>query len=154
MMKPKGRRNKAAFTLIEVLLVAGILALLAAFAIPRLFGQAREAQIKITEATVGRNGPIGKALEAYRWDMGVLPETDEGLQALYQRKDSVDDERYKGPYMEGTFEELIDPWGSSFQYVSPGEVNDEGYDLWSMGKDGIDDGGKEGTDDIKNWREN
>lgn len=153
-MKHKGRRNKAAFTLIEVLLVAGILALLAAFAIPKLFSQAEQAQIKIAEATVGRNGPIGKALEAYRWDMGALPETDEGLQALFQRRDSVDDERYKGPYLEGTFEELTDPWGNPFQYVSPGEVNEEGYDLWSTGKDGVDDGGKEGTDDIKNWREN
>ncbi|MCO6437454.1 MAG: type II secretion system major pseudopilin GspG [Phycisphaerae bacterium] len=151
-----GRRKqqrRRGFTLIEVLLVAGILALLAAFAIPRLFGQARQAQIKIAEAQVGRNGPIGKALEAYKWDMGRYPETDEGLAALYQKKDQVDDARYTGPYLEGDFEELKDPWGAGYEYRSPGDVHEDGYDLWSRGPDGKDDGGKEGSDDIKNWIE-
>jgi general secretion pathway protein G len=152
-MRERKQRRRSGFTLIEVLLVAGILAILAAFAIPRLFGQARQAQIKIAQAEIGRNGPIGKGLEAYKWDMGAYPETDEGLQALYQPKSAVDDERYKGPYMEGDFEELTDPWGNAYIYKAPGDVHEEGYDLYSMGPDGKDDGGKEGSDDIKNWIE-
>ncbi len=152
-MRRTKRRNRSAFTLIEVLLVAGILALLAAFAIPRLFSQAEEARIKLAQAAVGRNGPIGKALGSYKWHMGAYPDTDEGLAALFQAKDSVDDERYKGPYLEGTFEELTDPWGKPFEYRSPGEVNEDGFDLWSIGPDGNDDSGKEGSDDIKNWVE-
>ena len=142
-----------AFTLIEVLLVAGILALLAAFAIPRLFSQAEEARIKLAKAAVGRNGPIAKGLSAYKWDLGQYPETDEGLAALFVAKDRGEDERYKGPYLEGTAEELKDPWGNPFEYRSPGEVNEDGYDLWSRGPDMKDDGGKEGSDDIKNWVE-
>ena len=150
----RNRRNRSAFTLIEVLLVAGILALLAAFAIPKLFGQAEKAKIDLAKAGVGRNGPISKALEAYKWDVGKYPETDEGLAALYEPKSARGgDERYAGPYMEGSFEELKDPWGNPFEYRSPGVINEEGFDLWSRGPDHNDDGGKEGSDDVKNWIE-
>lgn len=146
-------RRGSGFTLVEVLLVAGILALLAAFAIPRLFSQAQQARIDLAKAAVGRNGPIAKALGAYKWDVGQFPETDEGLAALFAPREKGDSERYKGPYLEGTYEELLDPWRNPYDYRSPGEVNEEGYDLWSRGPDGKDDGGKEGSDDIKNWIE-
>lgn len=152
-MRERKQRRRSGFTLIEVLLVAGILAILAAFAIPKLFGQAQQAKINIAKAEIGRNGPIGKALEAYKWNMNSYPETDEGLQALYQPKSAVDDERYNGPYLEGDFEELKDPWGNPYIYKAPGDVHEEGYDLYSMGPDDKDDGGKEGSDDIKNWIE-
>lgn len=152
-MRRKGQQKRSGFTLIEVLLVAGILALLAAFAIPRLFSQAEEARRKIAKAEIGRNGPIGKALGSYKWDMGAYPETDEGLAALFVPKDRADDERYKGPYLEGTYEELTDPWERPYEYRCPGEVNEDGFDVWSRGPDGKDDGGKEGSDDIKNWIE-
>ena len=152
-MRRKNRRVKAAFTLIEVLLVAGILALLAAFAIPKLFGQAEQAKISLAEAGVKRNGPIAKALSSYKWDVGSYPDTDEGLQALYESKGSRDDDRYKGPYLEGAYEELLDPWQNPFEYRFPGDVNEDSYDLWSTGPNLTDDGGKAGSDDVKNWIE-
>jgi len=152
-MHRTNRKRRSGFTLIEVLLVAGILALLAAFAIPRLFSQAEQARIDIARAAVGRNGPIAKALQAYKWDMGAYPESDEGLAAILQPKDRVDDDRYKGPYLEQSIEELNDPWGNAFEYRAPGDVNEDGYDLWSRGPDAKDDSGKEGSDDIKNWIE-
>ena len=39
-------------------------------------------------------------------------------------------------------EAIIDPWGSKYQYRTPGRKNTSGYDLYSMGpdkKDGGDD---------------
>jgi len=150
MNRRKQQRRKG-FTLIEVLLVAGILAVLAAFAIPALMGQAEQAKIKIAEAAVGPNGPLGKALDAYKWDMGAYPETDEGIAALMQSKTEADDERYKGPYLKN--DEVKDPWGQDFGYRSPGEIHEDGYDLWSYGPDMKDDEGKEGSDDVKNWKE-
>jgi general secretion pathway protein G len=152
-MRVQVKRRRGAFTLIEVLLVAGILAVLAAFAIPSLLGQATRAKERIAEAAVGRNGPIAKGLNAYKFDMGKYPDTDEGLQVLFLPKDRVEDDRYDGPYMEGSFEELRDPWNNPFEYRSPGEVNETSYDLWSRGPDGIDDRGREGSDDKKNWIE-
>jgi general secretion pathway protein G len=135
----------------EVLLVAGILALLAAFAIPKLFETAREAKIDLAKAAIGPNGPIATALETYKYHMGKYPDTDEGLEALLRSKDEADDERYKGPYLGN--DKLEDPFGKPFRYRSPGEVHEEGYDLWSSGPDMVDNDGKEGSDDIKNWTE-
>ncbi|MBI4719233.1 MAG: type II secretion system major pseudopilin GspG [Planctomycetes bacterium] len=153
-MKDRSVRRRSGFTLIEVMLVAGILALLAAFVVPRLFSQAEKAKIDLAKAAVLRNGSIGKGLEAYKWDMGRYPDTDEGLAALYQPKSKRSDEsRYDGPYMEGSFEQLKDPWANAYSYRCPGEVNEDSYDVWSWGPDGKDDGGKEGSDDIKNWVE-
>ncbi|MDO8631025.1 MAG: type II secretion system major pseudopilin GspG [Phycisphaerales bacterium] len=153
-MRRKVSRRRSAFTLIEVLLVAGILAVLAAFAIPSLMGTADKAKEKLAYAAIGRNGPIAKGLTSYKWAMGKYPDTDEGLAWLFKPKEfKKEDERYDGPYLEGRFEELRDPWNNPFEYRSPGEMNEDGYDLWSKGKDGKDDGGKEGSDDIKNWIE-
>lgn len=152
-MRRRSNKRRTAFTLLELLLVAGILAVLAAFAIPSLMRQGEKAKIDIAKAAVLRNGAIAKALEAYKWDMGKYPDTDEGLAALFQKNDQADDERYNGPYLEGTFEELKDPWSTPFEYRSPGDVNEDSYDLWSHGPDHKDDGGKEGSDDVKNWIE-
>lgn len=149
-----GKRNvkrRSGFTLIEVLLVVGILAVLAAFVVPNLMSQGDQARQELAKAAIGRNGPIAKALDAYKWDMGKYPETDEGLDALMQPKSEVDDERYKGPYVGN--DEIADPWGRAFMYRSPGEFHEESYDLWSIGADGEDQEGREGSDDIKNWKE-
>jgi len=143
-------RKRAGFTLIEVLLVAAILALLAAFAVPRLIGMSDKAKVSLAQAAVKRNGSIAKGLEAFKMDMGRYPETDEGLRALFTAP-SGDDEKWKGPYMEGTFQELLDPWTNPFEYKSPGDVNEDSYDLWSCGSNGKDENGREGSDDVKNW---
>ncbi len=150
-MQRRKRQRRKGFTLIEVLLVAGILAVLAAFAIPALFGQAEQARIKIAEAAVGPNGPLGKALDAYKWDMGRYPDTDEGMSALLQSKSEADDERYNGPYLKNDV--IKDPWNSDFGYRSPGDIHEDGYDLWSFGPDTNDDEGNEDSDDVKNWKE-
>ena len=150
-MRRTNRRRRSAFTLIEVLLVAGILALLAAFAVPKLFGLADQAKNDLARTAVGRNGPIAKGLDAFNWDMGRYPTTDEGLAILLRKKSDVDDDHFKGPYLDN--DRIADPFGEPFMYRSPGEVHEDSYDLWSKGKDRKDDGGKEDTDDIKNWIE-
>lgn len=149
-MKRQKHSRRSAFTLLEVLLVVGILALLAAFVVPNLVGASDQAKIKIAESAVGRSGNIANALKRYRLDVGSYPDTDEGLAALYERPNSIDedDERWKGPYLEGTPEDLKDPWGQEYQYRSPGEFNETSFDLWSTGRDE-----KDADDDIKNWRE-
>ena len=149
-MKRNRESRRSGFTLLEVLLVVGILALLAAFVVPNLVQVSDQAMTGLAKTAVGRNGPIAGALKKYRFDIGVYPDTDEGLAALFERPRSIDDEdeRWKGAYLEGTPEELRDPWNREYQYRSPGEFNEESYDLWSLGKDEKDD-----EDDIKNWRE-
>ena len=80
--------------------------------------------------------------------MGTFPETDEGIAALMRKKDDVDDDRYKGPYIENE-EGLKDPWSNDFEYKAEGDKNEGKFDLWSVGPDG-----KSGTDDdIGNWKD-
>lgn len=118
--------------------------------VPKLHGPGAYAPTRIAKAAVGRSGPIAQALGAYRMDVGRLPTTTEGLRALFARPVIVRAE-WDGPYMEGVFAELTDPWGTPFRYASPGIHNVDGYDLWSPGSDGVDNAGLESSDDIANW---
>ena len=151
MRRVRKHKQRKAFTLLEILLVVGILALLAAFVVPNLMNSGRRAMIGIAKTAIGGNGPISQALDKYQFDVGVYPETDEGLKALFEMPSSIDeeDDKWHGPYLKGDPEELKDPWKNEYQYKCPGDVNEDSFDLWSNGPDG-----KEGTDDdIKNWKD-
>ena len=80
-----GDRRRAAFTLIEVLLVIAILGMLVAWVVPTLLGRADEAKVDMTRNTVASRGPIAQALDLYKLNVGKYPETDEGLKALSER---------------------------------------------------------------------
>lgn len=101
-----------------------------------------QGKIRLTQAAIGRNGPIAKGLTMYKWDIGKFPNTVEGLASLYKPSDfSKEEARYTGPYLAGTFDELRDPWGFPFEYRSRGKMNNGEYDLWSRGPDKRDDEG-------------
>ena len=144
-MSSNNRRNVRGFTLLEVLLVIGIMALIASIVAPSLIRSADQAKIDAATTTVESNGPFGIALQKYRLDIGVYPDTDEGLKALLERPDSVDEAsgKWKGPYVTPADpEKLIDPWKNEYQYRFPGHANETEFDLWSYGpdlKDGTDD---------------
>ena len=145
------RRSKRGFTLLEILIVVAILALLAAFVVPSLWTRSEKAKKSMAAAAVGRNGPIAAGLNQYRLDVGMYPETDDGLEALFKCPSHIDEEDkiWDGPYLDGTPEELRDAWGKEYVYECPGKFNENGYDLSSKGKDGEEDT----EDDIKNWLE-
>jgi general secretion pathway protein G len=145
------RARRSAFTLLEILIVVGILALLAAFVVPSLIRSGDEAKKELARAAVGRNGRIADALKKYKLYSGTYPETDDGLEALYKRPSHIDEdsEKWRGPYLEGNPEELLDPWQNQFVYECPGKFNEDSYDLSSPGPDGKEDT----EDDIKNWTE-
>lgn len=150
-MKTKLRRMGRGFTLLEILIVVGILALLAAFVVPSLMGSQEEARKDLARAAVGRNGEIAQALNKFKLYAARFPESDEGLEALFKRPSSIEDDsqKWRGPYLEGSPEDLKDPWDNEYVFDSPGKFNEDGYDLYSKGPDG-----EEGTDDdIKNWSE-
>ena len=133
-------RARHAFTLLEVLVTIAIIGLLATLAIMNLGGVHRRAEE--TAARLMVNETMKTALQTYRFSMGELPSTAEGLPALLTAPGAKS--KWSGPYIERL---PPDPWGEPYQYASPGQHSKAGYDVWSKGPDKLS-----GTaDDIGNW---
>lgn len=140
------RARRSAFTLLEILLVVGLLALLASFAIPALMSKGEEARIKLAQSAIGPNGPIMQAIGLYKLDIGVFPETLNDL--IEKPSDDKIGSKWKSPYLQDR-SGLLDPWQNEYQYERDGKHNVNSVDLWSTGPDGIDGN----DDDVKNWKD-
>ncbi len=137
-----GRNPVAGFTLVELLVVLGIIALLVALVAPRVVRYLGEAR---SEAARMQMTNIESALELYYLDMGRYPEQEHGLTALVSMPPST--EGWRGPYLRKA-SGFDDPWGRAYIYRSPGEHGP--FDLYSLGRDGKSGGdGEDG--DISNW---
>jgi general secretion pathway protein G len=130
------RSGAAGFTLIELLLVVVIIGILAAIVVPRLAGRSEEARFGAARQQLS---VFRSALGQYELDTGRFPTTDQGLLALVQNPgiDNSGTKKWKGPYLEVQTAEIpLDPWGSPYVYVFPGQRNPSGYDLYFNGPDG------------------
>ena len=139
-----GSYRHRGFTLLEVMLVLGILVVLAAFVIPAMSGAGTQAKIKAAKAMVGSSGTISMQVEQYFFQIGEYPEK---LIDLVERPDDIDedDDRWYQFLKEASF---ADPWGEELVYRYPGEVHEDGFDLLSKGPDKEEDT----EDDIGNFR--
>jgi general secretion pathway protein G len=145
-MNKRTRRQAAGqsgVTLIEMMVVVTIIALFAALVLPKMMHQADRARITAAHAQI--NAYL-TALGSYKLDTGVFPTTDQGLQALRQKPEDV--ENWQGPYLQKEIEN--DPWGHAYVYRFPGEHGDE-PDIVSLGGDGAP-GGDGINADIVSWK--
>jgi len=139
-------RDRAGFTLIEILVVIAVLAMLAALVAPNVFQHVGTAKDATARSQIEL---LGAGLDAYRLDNGRYPTTDQGLDAL-QTQPTMEPlpSNWRGPYLRKDVP--LDPWGGPYIYLSPGERNPRGYDLLSLGADG--ELGGEGEDaDVVSW---
>ncbi|MBI5577330.1 MAG: type II secretion system major pseudopilin GspG [Deltaproteobacteria bacterium] len=137
-------RDRAGFTLIEIMVVIVILGLLAALVVPKLVGRTEEA--KKTQSRVQIKS-LQQALELFKLDNGFYPATDQGLDALVRQPEGG---RIPKNYRKGGYIDRVpkDPWNNPYVYASPGQRSD--YDISSYGADGVQGG--EGEDaDINSW---
>ena len=89
-----------------------------------------------TAATARLTGSLSPACDSATWSAAASVET------------AFDP---NGPLLRAGYlrspRDFLDAWGRPMRYRCPGRHNPDGYDLWSVGPDGID-----GTaDDITNW---
>lgn len=77
------------------------------------------------------------ALDEFKRDMGRLPNSDEGLDALVTG--SAGAQGWKGPYLK---KKPVDPFGTPYRYTIDGSK----YHILSLGADGREGGEKEDAD--------
>src|SRR5881394_4479835 len=123
------RSKQQGFTLLEIMIVVGIIVILLGLAISKIGNPTGFAKQTAVRADVQA---IGTQLQLYESMNGFYPTTEQGLQALVTQPQN--DPRPTRWYQ--FFKELPkDPWGSDYIYRNPGLKNPGGYDLYSAGSD-------------------
>ncbi len=142
--------TRAAFTLLELLIVLAIILVIAAMVVPNLVGQQQGAMEKTTMATIKsiEKNPVGiwaadhdgtyfKGNGSEAWQAMMNPPT------------------YKGRKLRPLISEPpTDAWGHVLQYEWTGDGHSKKQGalspaVWSIGANGQDEGGS--GDDINNW---
>ena len=121
----------------EMMLVLAIIAILIGIGAAGLSGADENAKIIATRANLST---IKTALISYKaLNGGHLPSQSQGLEILVKGG--------KGGTQIMNPEAIIDSWGKTYKFRTPGTKSRDGYDVYSLGPDG-----QEGTvDDIGNW---
>ena len=130
--------GEAGFTLLELLVVLGIIALLATVAAPQVLQYLGKARTETARAQISA---LSTALELYALDNGGFPAQQVGLSALVTAPAGV--ASWKGPYIKRA-EGLIDPWGRPYSYKLPGRNGQA--DVFTLGRDNAPGGTGEDQD--------
>jgi len=141
-MKKNKHITESGFTLLELLVVLGIIAMLAGIVGPQVMKHMGESKTKAAKVQIE---DLAATLDMYKLDVGSYPNTEEGLKALIEAPNSA--KRWNGPYLRKS-KIPLDPWQQEYQYVSPGEHGK--FDLFTLGAD-IKQGGDGEDQDIVSW---
>ncbi|MGE4073846.1 MAG: type II secretion system protein GspG [Lysobacterales bacterium] len=128
-------RRQRGFTLIEMLVVLGIIAFIATLVGVGVLDARRKAQRR--QAIVGVQ-LVASAVERYELDCGVLPSRIEDLR---RAPDGLDN--WSGPYLKAT--NTKDPWGTPYVLAIPGS-DGQLYSVRSLGADRVAGGAGDAAD--------
>ncbi len=140
-------RTTQGFTLIEILIVVGIIGLLASVLVTNLIGRAGQAKVDLASTQIRQ---LEQALEMYKLDNGRYPSEEQGLAALVRKPSGEPTPRRYNPGGYVKRDAITDPWGMRYEYKTPGTHNAHSFDLFSLGPDGTQ-GGEGEAIDITNW---
>lgn len=131
--------RRKAFTLLELMIVIIILGLLSALVLPNLLGKAESAKRKLVCIQMKQ---IEEALKSFKFDNGLYPSTEEGLQALLKNPDPEKYPNYApSGYLEGKSLPK-DPWKHPYIYIN----NGDSINIISLGADGKEGGDGDAKD--------
>lgn len=135
-------KNNRGFTLLELLVVLGIIALLAGIVGPQVMKHMGASKTKAARVQIE---DLSASLDMYKLDVGKYPSSEQGLAALVEKP--TDGKRWNGPYLRKV-KVPKDPWTQEYRYVSPGEHGK--FDISSYGAD-EKEGGEGEDQDINSW---
>ena len=132
-------KKRRYFTLIEILVVIGIIGLLTAVGTTAMLSHMKSARIKTAQAQIAQ---FATAIVSFEMDLKRLPDSNVGLTELIENTSGSD--KWKGPYLE--LEEIpLDPWDNEYVYT----VENGRFQILSYGAD-RQPGGEGDNADISN----
>lgn len=134
--------HSKAFTLLEMMIVLLIIALILGTVAFMVSGIQGGAEVVATEAKIKS---LEVALTSYKISNLTYPTQEQGLDALVSRP--TGDPKPKHWRQLANPEKITDPWSRKLMYRNPGKRNVGGYDVFSLGPDGLENT----EDDIGNW---
>jgi general secretion pathway protein G len=123
------RSRQEGFTLLEIMIVVGIIVILLGLAISKIGNPTGFAKQTAVRADVQA---IGTQLQLYESMNGFYPTTEQGLQALVTPPTT---DPQPARWYQLFKQPPKDPWGSDYIYRCPGQKHPENYDLYSAGPD-------------------
>jgi len=123
-------RHEAGYTLFEIMLVLGIIAVLVGSAIYLLAGNLDIAKEQRVDSDIQA---IKTQLRSYEMLNFSMPSSAQGLQALVTKPTTEPLPRKWRNLMESV---PLDPWGHPYVYEFPGRKNPGKFDIYSLGPDG------------------
>ncbi len=129
---PQIRRRNSGFTLLEMVIVLGIIAMILGGAIFAMKGITGQAKISQTNADFKS---IQNSLDMYKLIGGTYPSTSQGLKALVEKPTSAPKPSKWSKAMNA---EPLDPWKNPYGYKFPGKKNPAEPEIISKGPDGIE----------------
>ncbi|MCW1915440.1 type II secretion system major pseudopilin GspG [Luteolibacter sp. GHJ8] len=130
------QRVAAGFTLLEMVIVLGIIAVLLGGSIALIGGIGDGAKLQRVDADFNA---IGSSLKTYKLNAGNYPTQQQGLEALVTKPSSTPVPRRWTKIADRV---PTDPWNQPYGYKFPGTKDPSEFELFSLGKDG-----QAGTDD-------
>lgn len=128
-----------AFTILELLIVIGIMLVIGALVVINVMGARDKADVQTTVVQL-RN--FQGAVDRFRVDMRRMPTQEEGLKVLWSKEglEEADAASWGGPYLSDP--KKVDNWGTEWIFKVPADIEGIEYDIISAGPDK-----EEGTED-------
>jgi general secretion pathway protein G len=124
-------RRAAGFTLLEMVIVLGIIAVLLGGSIA-LIGKVKDGA-KLQRVDADFNA-VGSALMTYKINAGTYPSTQQGLKALVTKPTGSPAPRRWTSLSKSV---PLDPWGNEYGYKFPGKKDASEFELISSGPDSV-----------------